>query len=253
MKLLLKKLLARTPFANLARRIWCRLHGSREPWPKSTPDNARAVQVMSRVLRARSNCVDVGSSYGDALFQMIRYAPWGRHFAVEPIPRVAAMLRDKYPGFEIFQVALSDTPGPSDFQHVTRDSGYSGLRRRTYPSADLGVETIRVETARLDDLLPPDTRIDFVKVDVEGAELQVFRGALRTLRRWKPVLLFEHGLGGAEHYGTTPEMVFDLLTTECGLRISTLDDWLDGGRALGRDEFVKQFHSGQNCNFLAHP
>jgi FkbM family methyltransferase len=252
MKTLLKRALAGTPFASPARRVWCRLHGAREPWPRSTPDNALAVEIMSRVLRPRSNCVDIGCSYGDALFQMIRFAPWGRHVAFEPLPHVAAMLRDKYPGFAIHQVALSDVEGESEFQHVVGDSGYSGLRRRTYPSPDLRIDTIRVRTARLDDLLPPDLRIDFVKIDVEGAEMQVFRGARRTLGRWRPVVLFEHGLGGAEHYGTTPEMVYDFLTGECGLRISTLRGWLDGAAALSRDGFAAEFQAA-TCNFLAHP
>jgi FkbM family methyltransferase len=232
--------------------VWCQVHGSREPWPSSTPDNALAVQVMARVLHKKSNCVDIGSSYGDAFFQMIRYAPWGKHFAFEPIPHVAAMLRDKYPGFAIFEVALSDRAGESDFQHVVSDSGYSGLRRRSYPSADLQIETIRVKTARLDDLLPAGVKIDFVKIDVEGAELQVFRGALQTIRRWRPVILFEHGLGGADHYDTTPEMIFDLLHGECDLQISTLSGWLHGESPLTREQLVAQFQ-GQNCNFLAHP
>jgi FkbM family methyltransferase len=251
MKTLLKRTLNRTPFGSLARRVWCQVHGAREPWPRSTPDNALAVEILGRVLRPRSNCVDVGSSYGDALFQMIRFAPWGRHFALEPIPRVAAMLRQKYPGFGIFQVAASDAEGESEFHDVVSDSGYSGLRRRTYPRQDLRIDTIRVRTARLDDLLPPDLRIDFVKIDVEGAELQVFRGARRTLERWRPVVLFEHGLGGAEHYGTTPEMVHEFLAG-CGLGIATLQGWLDGAPPLDRAAFVAEFQGGA-CNFVAYP
>jgi hypothetical protein len=55
-----------------------------------------------------------------------------------------------------------------------------------------------------------------IKIDVEGAELLLIRGARETIAKNKPVIVFEHGLGGADSYGHTPEQVFDLLI-DCGL------------------------------------
>ena len=101
-------------------------------------------------------------------------------------------------------------------------------------------------------MIPPGTRIDFVKIDVEGGELHVLRGATKTLHRWKPVVIFEHGLGAADYYGASPEELWTLLD-ECGLGTSLMERWLRGEPALTRDEFVEQFRTGRNYYFMAHP
>lgn len=248
---LLKRLVVGTPLEPLARSVWRRVRQSGDDTALD-PDDRLACEILPRVLQPASNCVDVGCARGKLLTYMVRLAPRGRHFAFEPIPANAAELRRKFPGVSVHEIAVSDALGEATFQHVVSNPGYSGLRQRTYPHADEKIETLRVKTATLDSVLPPDVPIHLLKVDVEGAELLVFRGAVRTLRTYRPVVLFEHGRGGADHYGTTPEMVYDLLAGECGLRISILEDWLAGRPALDRAGFVAQFQ-GLHWNFVAHP
>jgi FkbM family methyltransferase len=248
---LLKRLVVGTPLEPVARRMWRRVRPPRGD-AGLDPDDRLACEIMARVLRPDSNCVDVGCSTGKLLAHMVRLAPRGRHFAFEPIPAHAAELRRRFPGVSVHEMAVSDAPGEATFQHVVSNPGYSGLRQRTYPSTDEKIETLHVETVTLDSMLPPELPVHLLKVDVEGAELQVFRGATRTLRTHRPVVLFEHGRGGADHYGTTPEMVYDLLAGACGLRISILEDWLAGRPALDRTGFAAQFQ-GLHWNFVAHP
>jgi hypothetical protein len=113
------------------------------------------------------------------------------------------------------------------------------------------VET-QVRIVRLDDVLDADVPIRLVKIDVEGAELQVLRGGEALLSRWRPHIVFEHGLGAADKYGTRPEEVYDLLTG-WGLQISLLHQWLKGKPPLSRDDFVRQFDQALHYYFLAHP
>lgn len=227
--------------------------------PPVGPDNAsydqQTRQVMECWVRRSFNCVDVGCHEGLILTQMMELAPSGRHFAFEPLPALHTQLVARYGAdsrVDLFACALSDVEGEVEFQYVVTNTSYSGFRKRRYEGEER-IEQIRVRTARLDDILPEEVPIDFVKIDVEGAELQVLRGAEQTLVRYRPVVVFEHGLGAAEFYETQPEEVYDFLCRGCGLRISLMPRWLGGGPPLTRSEFGQQFRSGLNYYFIAYP
>lgn len=209
--------------------------------------------VMARVLTKTSNCVDVGAADGTILTEMLRFAPDGHHYAFEPIPEKAERLRANFPTVRVVPAALSDAAGESTFHYVVSNPGYSGLRRRRYDRPDEHVEIITVRMAALDDILPRGLKVHFVKVDVEGAELQVFKGAVETIERHRPYIVFEHGLGAADCYGTTAEDVYAVLADRCGLRVSLMSGWLSGREALRRDEFIRQFTGRKNFYFLGHP
>jgi FkbM family methyltransferase len=211
-------------------------------------------RILRRVLQPVSNAIDIGCHKGEVLDMMMRYAPQGHHYGFEPIPEFYAALKEKYKGSPctILPIALSNTAGNATFNYVVSNPAYSGLKKRHYDRPDEQDTTITVETARLDNMLPEDYRVDLMKIDVEGAELQVLQGAQETLGRWKPVVVFEHGMGAADCYGTQPEQVFDLFAG-CGLKVSLLQHWLKGKGALERDNFVRHFHEGTEYYFVAHP
>ena len=52
-------------------------------------------QIMKRVIRSNSNCIDVGCHKGEMLDLMLKYAPKGNHFAFEPIPDYYKQLKQK--------------------------------------------------------------------------------------------------------------------------------------------------------------
>jgi hypothetical protein len=70
------------------------------------------------------------------------------------------------------------------------------------------------DIVRLDDVI--DARISFLKIDVDGAELLVLRGAQRILRESRPPILFEAG-GYTSDFGYEQQAVFDFLSN-CGYR-----------------------------------
>ena len=76
----------------------------------------------------------------------------------------------------------------------------------------------------------------------------VLRGAMRTLRRHRPAIVFEHGVGASERYGTTPGDIHGLLVEDLGMRIFDLD----GAGPYDRAAFEAVF--GEPIwNFLARP
>lgn len=219
--------------------------------PVSRQDR-ETIAIMRRVLARDSNCIDIGACAGSLLREMVHRSE-GAHIAVEPIPHFAARLRQRFPGVEVHELALSDRAGESTFQHVVSNPAYSGLKRRRYDRPKEEIVEIRVRTERLDTLVPRDRRIHFMKIDVEGAELQVLRGAVETLSRWTPVVVFEHGLGAADWYGTHPAEVFDFFDSAAGMKVSLPRSWLAGESSLSRDAFIDHFQSGSDYYFVAHP
>jgi len=209
-------------------------------------DNEHLRLVLVSVLATDSNFVDIGANVGSVLDDVLRLSPGGEHYAFEPIPSLANELQMRFPTVSVCALALSDTPGRREFTYVKSRPGYSGFRVRTYTGAE-DLEKIQVDVGRLDDVLPPEYRPALIKIDVEGAELEVLRGARKTIERHKPVVVFEHGRGAAGHYGTRPEHVFDLLSGELGLRLFDLD----GGGPYDRDAFVASFEGGRRWNYLA--
>lgn len=256
----LKNRIVGTPLEPLARAL-VRIVRRRAPQDTVAELNrlydSQAESVMQRVLEPTSNCVDVGCHEGSIVDLMLQSAPDGEIHAFEPLPHLFAVLTEKYASskrIHLYRAALSDTPGTATFNHVVASPALSGLRARYYGESPGPIEKITVELLRLDDVLPPGHDVRLIKIDVEGAELQVLRGATETLGRCRPYVIFEHGLGGADHYGTRPEMVHDLLTA-AGLRVSLMADWLRMPDAPGfsREAFADQFDRGLNFYYLAHP
>ncbi|MEA2341672.1 MAG: hypothetical protein QOG11_1749 [Solirubrobacteraceae bacterium] len=209
-------------------------------------DNEHLRAILASVLSPDSCCIDVGAHRGAVLADLVRVAPHGRHIAYEPLPELAAELAARFPGVDVRNAALSDQAGERAFVRVVDDPGWSGFLERPTPSA-LAVEHVTVRTERLDDALPAGFVPALVKIDVEGAEREVLDGALEALATHRPIVVFEHGAGSADHYGTRPEDIVARLCGTVGLRIFDLD----GGGPYSEDRFAAAFRSGEHVNFLA--
>ncbi len=214
-------------------------------------DMANMRRLIAFGLRPDSCCIDVGAHRGAILGEIVRVSPRGRHVAYEPIPSLAAGLRQTFPGVEVREAALSNQSGSSTFEHVRGTAeGCSGFVVCTAPLEYLDdVEQIDVRLERLDDTVPADAPLALIKIDVEGAEQQVLEGAIGTLRRTRPTILFEHTFAASSTYGTQPVDVFDLLTREIGLRIFDIN----GNGPFTTAEFDELSRRGDPINFVAHP
>lgn len=211
-------------------------------------------QVIRKVCKPHSNCLDVGCHKGEILDLFLKYAPQGKHYGFEPIPLFFNALQDKYTQTNcvISDLALSDKKGKTSFNYVITNPSYSGLLKRQYDRPNEEDQLILVETERLDAFLPPDFQVDMIKIDVEGGEWLVFQGAVETLKRWKPVVIFEHGLGASEIYGATPEMLYDLLES-CGMSVNLLDRFMQAEPPLDKQGFADQYYQKRNYYFIAYP
>jgi FkbM family methyltransferase len=252
----IEHLVADTPFDGIARWTWSQVNGIGRPRARqSARYDHHTRQIMGKVLQPTSNCVDVGCHKGSVLIYMLKTAPSGTHHAFEPIPALAGTLQQRFPKVGVHQIALSDTPGHASFQHVVSAPGFSGFRRMGYVPDSADVTEIQVRVDTLDNVLPPDLPIAFIKIDVEGAQLQVLKGAKRTITKYRPFIVFEHGASAEKIYGTRSEQVYAFLTEECGLRVSKLEAWLNGKPPLTSAAFASSVghFAGSEFVFLAHP
>lgn len=227
----------------------------RWPWPLTLNEryDRQTKAVINKVCTSDSNCIDVGCFKGDILKQMIKTCPDGRHIAFEPIPEKFEILKKEFSAFaDIYPFALGSENGPTVFNYVVSNPTYSGLKQREYKGEET-IQEIPIEVRKLDDVVPPDMRVNLIKIDVEGGELDVLKGSKELLSRWKPILIFEHGVGAADKYDVAPGDVYDYLVDNFGYKICLMGDFLKNRNVQGfsKTQFEKQFHDKVNCYFLA--
>ncbi|HNY63084.1 MAG TPA: FkbM family methyltransferase [Bacteroidales bacterium] len=210
------------------------------------------LQILKRVIKKDSNCIDIGAHKGEILSQIIRLAPEGIHFAFEPIPELFENLKINFPQVTLYPYALCNSKGESFFQWVKNAPAYSGLRKRTYAIQTPEIDQIKVETERLDQLIPENIRIDFIKIDVEGAEFEVLKGAERILRNNRPIIIFECGLGASEFYMTDPNEVF-LFFQNLDLNIFTLEGFIKKQLPLSKELFLDMYQRNSEYYFVVSP
>ncbi|MFF1447281.1 FkbM family methyltransferase [Streptomyces sp. NPDC058274] len=130
--------------------------------------------------------VDVGGWYG----------PWTRRLSgrarrvvtVEPVPHLARLLASATPGnVRVVRAAASDRPGTARLWLPTGDAGDRGVS--SLVRRDIHGRALEVPCVTLDGLDLHD--VGFIKIDVDGNELAVLRGADALLARDRPALFVE--------------------------------------------------------------
>ena len=189
------------------------------------------IPIFQRLIPEDGVVLDVGAHAGQFAKIFSRIASRGQVFAFEPgsyarsILRVALTLNRRenvavlplglgaQEGTEILMVPVK-RPGSYGFglAHFGPETRWSNVEREA-----VGVTTID----RVAELLAL-SRLDFIKADVEGWELQLVRGGLRTIRRFRPVLLLELSPQMLERAGDDLAAAFAVIT-ELGYRPTIRD------------------------------
>ena len=174
---------------------------------------------LGRFLRPGMNFVDAGANEGlYTLFAARCVGPQGTVWAFEPSSREFDRLRlnvelNGLANIRLFQSALADNSGEQDLLIADPEhAGQSTLGRFVYDVVRTAGHE-RVPVRRLDDVIAQEglRRLDVLKLDVEGAEVRSLRGAQRTLRELRPVLLFEASEQSLLNQGSSLEELLGLL------------------------------------------
>lgn len=155
-------------------------------------------EFVKRLLRQNMTVVDAGAHHGLYTLLASKRVRWdGRVIAVEPSPRECARLEkhlrlNRCSNTDLVACALGEDPGETDLYLVDGVQDWCNSLRP--PAVDEPVRTVRVSVRRLDDVLAElgVSKVDFLKLDVEGAELSVLYGAMKLLHREsRPAILAE--------------------------------------------------------------
>jgi FkbM family methyltransferase len=162
-------------------------------WGKDLGD----LRFLWKVLRPGMIFFDIGSYHGIySLLAAKRLGTTGELFAFEPSPREFRRLclhlswnGVHTAGAEASAVGAEDAEAQF-FQVLSGDTTRNGLRP---PASSDSVAPLSVRTISLDRYISEHSldRVDVVKIDVEGAELEAFRGAARMLTELRPTLICE--------------------------------------------------------------
>ena len=184
------------------------------------PAVQRAIQQH---LRAGMNFYDIGANIGFFSLMAARLVgPSGSVISFEADPEIASRLREnliynKFICATVEEKAVWSEPTTVSFSRV--ESNISPDRGLGHVSAtsSSGSSTISVEAISLDQFVLSHPAPDFLKCDVEGAEVAVFQGAERLIREKHPILLVEMH-SSENHRGLTQKF------TQLGYTCSNLDE-----------------------------
>jgi FkbM family methyltransferase len=145
--------------------------------------------------------VDVGAHAGRHTRNFIKMAK--AVVAFEPLPRESQKLSEAFAAatnLTVHRVALSSSKGKSSFCVNPESFAESGLRCRGDRSIH-AMQMLEVEVETLDRFALTD--VDYIKLDTEGAELDILAGAERTLAHSRPLISAEYGWAAYSVYGNT--------------------------------------------------
>lgn len=144
--------------------------------------------------------VDVGAHIGYyTLKGAMKAGPNGKVVSVEPNPLTLKVLRrnlqsNSFQNIILKEVAVSDRETTLDLYSVREvNTGMSSISKANAGKSESKLDVFKVPARPLDAILSEVgvTRVDVVKLDIEGAEALALRGAVGTLKRFRPVLLLE--------------------------------------------------------------
>lgn len=171
-------------------------------------------QLIQRFLQPNDVFIDVGANLGlHTLAAGRAMNGYGKIIAFEPFEATKQLLEKSIwlNGFsaltQIYQVAVSSYAGDQAlFLGLT--SGHHSLFELDEASA-LAQQSVSVQTVRLDDVIPANQQVSLLKIDVEGAELDVLNGAQALMKNNPDIaLIVEFGPSHLRRVGHSVEQWF---------------------------------------------
>jgi FkbM family methyltransferase len=175
-----------------------------------TPDYT----MVRRLVPEGGTVLDVGANVGYYTLSLCRQVRDVRIHSFEPIPKTFALLQEhvkinRASNANIHNFGFSDREETKTFYYYPEGSGNASSANL---SEGANVRTITCQVKRLDDFVKSSgLHVDFIKCDVEGAEIFVFRGAVATLKKDRPAVFTEMLRKWAAKFNYHPNEIIALM------------------------------------------
>jgi FkbM family methyltransferase len=182
--------------------------------------------MIERLINDGDVFFDIGANIGWYSINLALSHRTAQIHSFEPIPRTYSYLKSNLKLNHLANVTahnfgFSDRTGEFDFYYYEEGSGNASSANLS-EREDIQVCQCKLQT--LDDFTEKtQTKVDFIKCDVEGAELLVYRGGLRTIERDKPIVFSEILRKWSSKFDYEPNEIFDLFRYQ-GYQAFTVDD-----------------------------
>jgi len=157
------------------------------------------VYFMKKFVREGDTCIDIGAHLGYYTFEMSRLVGEnGRVVAIEPVAKFFNVLQKmvnvkRIKNIELKKVALGGEGKMVEIgiPRINKQKRFGYARIKKISEHLEYAESEKVPNAVGDELFADLNRVDFIKCDVEGAEVPVFKSMPRLISKHQPVLLLE--------------------------------------------------------------
>jgi FkbM family methyltransferase len=173
---------------------------------------------INKHLRPGMTILDIGAHIGLMSIPFSkRTGPEGKVFAFEPTPTTVRVLEKtvKLNGgsnVSIEPYALSHKKGKLTF-HISENEVDNSNSLVNNKRTDRMENAIEVDVSTIDDIVREKglERIDFIKIDVEGAELQVLKGGDQTISKFRPPMILSIHPDSIKNFGDSQTEIWDYL------------------------------------------
>jgi len=165
-------------------------------------NDEQEINLVKKFIKSGTDSIDVGVYRGVYSYEMSKYSEKVHSFEPNPIifKYINKNLKKFIKNIHLYNFALSNQNKTINLKIPIRNSNsnkeifeeYYEMGKATIHNENNfeNYENFEIQTKKIDEL-SFDNKISFIKIDVEGHELEVIEGAKNTIKRDKPVLLVE--------------------------------------------------------------
>lgn len=197
--------------------------------------------------------LDIGTNIGQhALFAAKYLNGQGHVYAFEPVPHLFKQFTDslkigEFKNITAYDFALGNVESEGKIYTNKENAGKSSLVNAEQPD-----QVLSVGIKKLDDVISTDTKVDMIKIDVEGYEYEVLSGGKDLIFNSKPVIILEFSPSFYKFKNSDiSAKLLDFL-----LPLYNIIDIDDGNNAVkNKDEFLEDFidRNRKQTNLLCLP